>query len=63
MLQSTRWLACEDPRRIRTVRDDHGVLSLDRFVRDGCGEIDGEEDRVHLSSDGVEGSFEEDCDV
>lgn len=43
-----------------TVCDDDGIIALDGFVGHGAGEVDGEEDRVHLAAERVEGGFEED---
>lgn len=41
-----------------TVRDDDGVVALNSLVGDGLGQVDGEEDRVHLAAEGVEGRLE-----
>ena len=44
-----------------TVGNDDAILPLYRLVRDRFREIDGEEDGVHLTSDGIEGRLEEYC--
>lgn len=49
--------------RLRTIGDDDGVFPLDGLVGDGLGQVDGEEDRVHLATDRIKGSLEEDCGV
>ena len=45
-----------------TVGDNDAVFSLNGFIGNGFGEIDGEEDRVHLATNWVKWSFKEDCD-
>jgi hypothetical protein len=42
----------------RTVGYDDRVSTLDGFIGDGFGEVNGKEGRVHLATDGVEGRFE-----
>lgn len=46
---------------LRTVGDDDRIFPLDGLVGDGFGQVDGEEDRVHLAAGGIKGSLEEDC--
>ena len=40
-----------------TVRDNDAVFPIDGFVGHGLGEIDGQEDRVHLPANGIERRF------
>lgn len=44
----------------RTVGYDDGVSTLDGFIGDGFGEVNGKKGRVHLATNGVEGRFEKD---
>lgn len=39
----------------RTVGYDDGISTLNGFVGDSLGEVNGQEGRVHLATDGVEG--------
>lgn len=52
-------LSYEEP----TISYDDRVVAFNGFVRDGFGQVDGKEDRVHLSAERVEGSFEKDCNT
>lgn len=45
----------------RTVGYDDGVAAFNGFIGDGLGQVDGQEGRVHLAADGVEGGFEQHC--
>lgn len=45
----------------RTVGYDNGISTLNGFIGDGFGEINGKKGRVHLATDGIEGRFEKDC--
>ena len=45
------------------VRNDAAVFVLNCFRCDCAGEIDGEEDGVHLSSKRIEGCFEKNCNA
>lgn len=47
----------------RTICYYDRILPLNGFVCDGCGEIDGKEDGVHLAADRIEGCFEQYCDM
>lgn len=47
--------------RAHTVCDYYRILPCDRLVGDSLGQVDGQEDRVSLSSFMIEGCFEEDC--
>lgn len=44
----------------RTVGYNDRISTLNGFVGDGFGEVNGKEGRVHLATDGVEGRFEKD---
>lgn len=48
---------------LRTIGYDDGVLSLNGFVCDSFGEVDCEEDRVHVPAKRIEWSLEENCSV
>jgi len=48
---------------LHTVGNDDRVFPLDRLVGNGFGQVDSKEDRVHLPSDRIEGSLEEDYGV
>jgi hypothetical protein len=41
----------------RTVGNDDGVISFNRLINYGFGKVNGQEDRVHLSAERIEGSF------
>lgn len=47
----------------RTICYYDRILPLNGFVCDGCGEVDGKEDGVHLAADRIEGCFEQYCDM
>lgn len=42
-----------------TVGHHNRVLALDRFICDGCGEVNGQQDRVLLAPRWIEGGFKE----
>jgi hypothetical protein len=44
----------------RTVGYDDRVSTLNGFIGDCLGKVNGKEGRVHLTTDGVEGRFEKD---
>ena len=44
----------------RTVGYDDGVSTLNGFVGDGLGEVNGKEGRIHLATNRIEGRFEKD---
>jgi hypothetical protein len=44
-----------------TVGDDDRVFSLNRLVGNSFGQVDSQQDRVHLPTDRVEGSLKQDC--
>lgn len=46
-----------------TVGDDDGVFPLDRLVGNSLGQVDSQQDRVHLPADRVEGSLKQDWRV
>lgn len=50
-------------RGVLTVGNDDRIAPFDRFVRDRFRQIDGQKHRVHLPSHGVEGGFEEHCQI
>ena len=51
--------SCPAPGLARTVGDDYGVAALDGLVDDGFGEVDCEQDRVHLAAQWIERSFKQ----
>ena len=46
-----------------TIRDHDAILPLNGFIGHSLGQIDGEEDGIHLTANGVEWSFKQDCDT
>lgn len=48
-------------RWVRTVGDYDGVVALNGFVCHGFREVDGEQDRVHLAAERIEGGLEKYC--
>lgn len=44
---------------IHTVCDNDTILALNSFIRHGLGQVDGQEDGVHLPSNWVEWSFQQ----
>lgn len=44
-----------------TIGNDDRVFPFDRLIGDGFGQVDGQKDRVHLSTERVEGRLKEDC--
>ena len=46
---------------MRTIGYDARVVAFNGLVCDSLGEIDGQEDRVHLAADGIKGRFQQYC--
>ena len=44
----------------RTVGYDDGISTLNGFIGDGFGEVNGKEGRIHLATNRIEGRFEKD---
>ena len=50
-----------DTRILHTIGDDDGVFPLNGFIGNSLGQVDSQQDRVHLPADRVEGSLKQDC--
>lgn len=46
---------------MRTIGYDTRVVAFNGLVCDSLGEVDGQEDRVHLAADGIKGRLQQYC--